>query len=239
MNKLRLLLIVLTIGLSGLSRAQAQGGGDLGNQTVVVVGDPKKRELLPANKNFEKIKIEAPKQVTVPQVYNTENVTLNLPRLETKIKVNPIKPTPPPALYGNYVKAGFGNYTTPYLEGFVNSKRSETGLYGLHVKHYSSQNGPVKNSGFSDNKADVYGRYFAEKFTLKGNLNYSRSRYNFYGYNQEQPVSKDSLKQVFNIFSAVAGIENQKKDSRLQYDFNLGYYNFMDHYKARESEFLF
>ena len=218
--------------------SKAHGQGNIDDQVIIVEGS-KKVELPPANRNFEKIRIEAPKQNTVPQVYNTENVMLNLPRLETKIKINSIKPPAPAALYGNYVKAGFGNYTTPYLEGFFNSKRSDNLLYGAHVKHFSSLNGPVANSGFSDNRADAYGKYFGDKLTLKGNLSYSRNRYNFYGYNKEQPINKDSLKQVFDVFSVLAGIENQKKDSRLNYDLNLGYYYFMDHYKASESEFLF
>jgi hypothetical protein len=236
MNNFKLLWIVS--GILFLFSPKAYGQGNVESEVIIV---EKSREIkLPqANRNFEKIKIEAPKPKTAPQAYETENVMLNLPRLETKIKINSIKPPVPAALYGNYVKAGFGNYTTPYLEGFFNSKRSDNFLYGAHVKHFSSLNGPVANSGFSDNKADVYGRYFGEKFTLKGNLNYSRSRYNFYGYNKEQPVNKDSLKQVFNIFSAVVGIENQRKDSKRNYDFNLGYYNLMDHYKARESEILF
>jgi hypothetical protein len=214
-----------------------KGQGNVESEVIIVTSETKKIELPQANRNFEKIKIEGPKQNTVPQVYNIENVTLNLPRLETKIKVNPIKPPVQPALYGNYIKAGFGNYTTPYLEGFVNSKRSDNMLYGIHAKHFSSKNGPVANSGFSDNKADAYVRYFADKFTAKGNISYSRNRYNFYGYDKEQAVSADSLKQVFNVFSILAGIEHQKNDSRINYDYSLGYNYFMDHYKARESEF--
>jgi hypothetical protein len=236
MNNLKLILIFIGILLSCFSNVYGQGNVD--SEVIIVTSESKKIELPQANRNFEKVRIEEPKQNTVPQTYITENVMLNLPRLETKIKINSIKPPGQGMLYGNYVKAGFGNYTTPYLEGFFNSKRSDNLLYGAHVKHFSSANGPVANSGFSDNKADVYGRYFGDKFTLKGNLNYSRNRYNFYGYNKEQPINKDSLKQVFNIFSVLAGIENQKKNSKLNYDFNFGYYHFMDHYKARESEFL-
>jgi hypothetical protein len=236
MNNLRLTLISAAILF--LSFFRAQGQGNVESEVIIVTSETKKIQLPQANRNFEKVRIEAPKQNAVPQIYTTENVTLNLPRLETKIKINPIKPPAQPELYGNYIKAGFGNYTSPYAEAFFNSKRSDNAQFGIHAKHLSSLNGPVANSGFSDNKADAYGRYFGDKFTLKGNLNYSRNRYNFYGYNKEQAVNKDSLKQVFNVFSAVAGIENQKKDSKVNYDFNLGYYYFMDHYKARESEIL-
>jgi hypothetical protein len=236
MNNLKLICISAGILLLFFSKVKAQGNVD--SEVIIVTSETKKIVLPQANRNFEEIRIETPKQNTAPQIYNTENVMLNLPRLETKIKINSIKPPAAAVLYGNYVKAGFGNYASSYLEGFFNSKRSDNVLYGAHVKHFSSLNGPVSNSGFSDNKVDAYGKYFGDKFTLKGNLNYSRNRYNFYGYNKEQPVNKDSLKQVFNVFSAVAGIENQKKDSKLNYDFNLGYYYFMDHYKARESEIL-
>jgi hypothetical protein len=235
MNNLK--LILFSAGIFLLLSSKSQGQGNVDSEVIIVTSETKKIELPQANRNFEEIRIDPPKQPTVPQVYNTENVTLNLPRLETRIKVNPIKPAAQPVLYGNYIKTGFGNYTTPYFEGFAGSKRSNKMLYGIHAKHLSSQNGPVANSGFSDNKADAYVRYFAENFTAKGNIAYSRNRYNFYGYDKEQAVNADSLKQVFNVFSILAGIEHQKNASRINYDYSLGYNYFIDSYKARESEF--
>jgi len=38
----------------------------------------------------------------------------------------------------NYVKAGFGNYTSPYLEFFASSRQSGEHQLNMHLKHHSS-----------------------------------------------------------------------------------------------------
>src|SRR5688500_2326453 len=92
---------------------------------VVIIEKEAKLELPVASRNYQKIIIESPKFQNKFQDYAYSDVNFELPRLPAKIKVPTIPPDPLTKLYGNYVKAGFGNYTTPYLEAFVNSKRSE------------------------------------------------------------------------------------------------------------------
>lgn len=192
----------------------------------------------PASRNFEKINFDYMQLPAAPQEYKTEDVAINVPELTTKIRVVTITPPPLPKLYGNYVKGGFGNYTTPYLEAFLNNKRSENLSYGLHLKHFSSKNGPVKFSGFSENKANAYLKYFTKKFQFNSSLHYDRDRFNYYGFNQALPVENDTLKRVFNTFALKAGIKNLNQDSKLSYDTRFAYYNFRDNFKAREDEYL-
>jgi hypothetical protein len=211
----------------------------IGDETIVIENQNKKLDLPPANRNFEKINIEAPVQEHTPQVYNPQDVNLTIPNLVTKIKVNTMSADALPKLYGNYVKAGFGNYTTPYLEGFFNSKRSDQFTYGGHFLHYSSQNGPVakKFSSVSNNRIDLYGKYFTDKVVLKAGINYARDRYNFYGTSR-QPSDRDSIKQIYNIFSLTAGFESLSKTSKFIYDYNGGFYSLHSFKGGDETEFM-
>ena len=206
----------------------------------LVIKKNAKIELGPVNRNFEKINNLQPSQPHKPLEYKAQDVELILPKLDTKVKVRPLGEETISKLYGDYLKLGFGNYTTPYLEAFVNNKRNEKYAYGAHVKHFSSKNGPVKNSGFSDNQAEVYGRYIGKSVVLRSTINYQRNRYNFYGYDlaKEPNADKDSLKQVFNLFDVSIGIENKDKTANFNYSTDLNYYNFSTYRKASEGEIL-
>jgi hypothetical protein len=199
-----------------------------------------KIELGTANRNFEKINNIPPSKPYKPLDYTAQEVELLLPKLDTKVKVAPLKEGSLSKLYGDYVKVGFGNYTSPYLEAFINNKRSEKYTYGTHFKHFSSQNGPVKNSGLSENMGEVYGKYMGENTVLRGSLGYQRNRYNFYGYDhaREPNAGGDSLKQVLSTFTLSVGIENKNKQDKFNYNTDLNYYNFSTYTKAKESEVL-
>jgi hypothetical protein len=199
-----------------------------------------KIELNTANRHFEKINNLQPVQEHRPVEYVVQDIELALPKLDNRVKVVTLKARELPKFYGNYVKAGFGNYTTPYLEAFINNKRSEKAAYGLHLKHFSSKNGPVRNSGFSENLAEVYGKHFGQNTILYGKGSYQRNRHNFYGYDQvlEPNAGGDSLKQVFSTIALTVGIENKNKNAKFNYHTDLSYYNFATYTKARESEFL-
>jgi hypothetical protein len=236
MNKLRYTIVLLfALIFSGASSLMAQ----IGDETIIIENRNKKLDLPPANRNFEKINVEAPIQEHTPQVYKPEDVEITVPNLVTKIRVNTMTSDALPKLYGNYVKAGFGNYTTPYLEGFFNSKRSDKFVYGAHVLHYSSQNGPVakKNSGISNNRIEAYGKYFTDKVILKAGLNYSRDRLNYYGTSRE-PSNRDSIKQIYNISSVTAGFESLSKTDKFIYDYNGGLYYLHSFRGGNETELM-
>ncbi len=199
-----------------------------------------KIELGTANRNFEKINNIQPIQPHKAIEYKPQEVELVLPKLDTKVKVAPLKEGTLSKLYGDYLKVGFGNYGSPYLEAFVNNKRSEKYLYGVHLKHFSSKNGPVDNAGLSENKIEVYGKYIAAKSIVSGSLGYDRSRFNFYGYDHEREPNAegDSLKQLFQTLAFTVGLENKNKQDKFNYSTNLNYYNFSTFTKAKESEWL-
>lgn len=229
--------IIFTFVLSAyVFHVQAQ---EIEPEVFIKKKNTQKIELPQANRNYDKINFELQQPATKPLEYQPEEVAVDVPKLPTKVNVAMDNKRPSlPKLYGNYVKVGFGNYNTPYLEGFFNNKRSENLSYGVHLRHLSSANGPVKYSGVSENKAKAYVKYFTKTFEFNSGLSYERDRLNFYGFNQALPVERDTLKQVFNTIAFNAGIKGLNKDSKFNYDTRFSYYNFRDHYNAKEDEFL-
>ncbi len=234
--KLRFILLLSFILITSISFAQ----DDDNLKGELVIKKEAKIELGPVNRNFEKINNIQPSQPHKPLEYKAQEVELLLPKLDTKVKVRPLGEETISKLYGDYLKLGFGNYTTPYIEAFFNNKRDEKYAYGAHVKHFSSKNGPVKNSGQSENLMSLYGRYIGKTAVLRANATYQRNRYNFYGYDhvREPSANKDTLKQLFNLYTVSIGIENKDKTSNLNYVTDLNYYSFATHTKATEGEIL-
>lgn len=229
----------------------AQNDGQVEDR-VVVIEKESKIELPIANRNYEKISMLPVYPKPKPQEYSFEDIVIELPKANPKIKVPTINADPLNKLYGNYIKAGFGNYATSYLEAFVNSKRSDKFNYGFHYKHLASATGPVKSEvvkNFSRNSVNLLDgnlKYFAGKTTINAALGISRTRVNYYGLNPKildtlssnNIIPKDNFKQVYNIFSLGADLENSDKKEVLDYKIGFKYYNFADRFRASENEFL-
>lgn len=78
--------------------------------------------------------------------------TINFNRLTFREIPNELAPIIPKNSLGNYVKAGFGNYITPYFEGFYSRNSNEKNKYGVFARHISSMKGVVdgRNSGYGN-----------------------------------------------------------------------------------------
>lgn len=157
--------------------------------------------------------------------------------------INPAKVTGEPLtkLYRNLIKAGFGNYTTPYLEVFLNNTRSSKYALGAHYKHLSSF-GKIKDyaySGYNDNEASLFSKCFFNKVTIESNLDYSRNMVHYYGFKPaENPTftySNDDLKHILNYygFSTLISTNNTRPMAWQQnYLFKAHFFN--DNYKVNE-----
>ena len=111
------------------------------------------------------------------------------PKANTVFHPEPITPVrignmTVPKLYRFLIKAGWGNYTTPYGEFYYNTLQSKTYNFGVHLKHISSY-GKLKHyayPGFSVNQYEVYGRKMFSKHVLSGNIGYDRHVIHYYGF---------------------------------------------------------
>ncbi|MFM7595021.1 MAG: hypothetical protein ACKO4Y_02460 [Flavobacteriales bacterium] len=121
--------------------------------------------------------------------------------------------------YPFYLKVGMGSTLMPLGEFYVNSTRSRSNYYGLHVKHLSFL-GDIKNrdkqlmapAGFD--KTSVQGNFetFQKKVSIKGKLNYTNHGFHYYGLAQPE-IDKDSIAQRYQLVNALAEINSLRGDT--------------------------
>lgn len=119
---------------------------------------------------------------TVALPYELREIAPELDTLQRKIKVLRAKQDLLTRLYGNYVKGGYGNRHTPYLEGFFDNKRNAKHAYGLHFRHWS--HGEDRYFEEFHNAARLHGKLFTEAWVLDGAMKYHQDKY---------PWAQDSL----------------------------------------------
>ena len=104
-------------------------------------------------------------------------------------------------LYRNYLKVGFGNYLTPYLDFEANSLRSTQYTLSAKVFHHSSW-GKIKTyapAHFSDTRADLYGQKYFKDYTLYANAGYTHLFAECYGFQPDTifgDLKKDSNDKI-------------------------------------------
>lgn len=216
--------------------AQAQEG-ELPEEQIIIQKD-KKIVLPELAKPQEKVVLTLKPLPKVKQKYSYREFPLSLPLLDPKLKTPTPKTDRLGAIKQGFVRVGFGNYGSTLLDAFYNSGRQRDYAYGAYINHQASASGPVDNSGYSKNEIGANGKYFTPAFSLAGGLDYSRQRYNFYGYDQERFKDRkpDSTRQVFQSILFNLDLKSNKKGKPFQYALGLGVGNISDRFKASESE---
>ncbi|SFF23364.1 TonB-dependent receptor [Thermoflexibacter ruber] len=160
--------------------------------------------------------------------------------LQFNIRPMLISKLPQKKLYGNYIKAGMGNYFTSYAEAFFNNKRSEKYNYGIHVKHLAARTGKVdeQNSGNSQNELNFTYKYFIKKNVLSGSMDLQQNQVHFYGYKPFTTIipPKDQILQRFHLLNAQVGYSNKPSMNKNSFELGIGYHYLADRYQAREQE---
>jgi hypothetical protein len=141
-------------------------------------------------------------------------------------------------MYDNYVKAGFGNYSTPFIALGLSSGRSTPFQYGLDFSHISSQ-GDIDNQDYSKDRLLVHGQYFSGSHEYHARVSYDRHGIRYYGYDHDTTrLGKDRVKQTYNTITAEAGLSNTRENSlKLNYQPEVKMTTFFDAHERRESTF--
>ena len=230
--------------LSAVHIAKAQEGwendGEIEDIEIEIVKD-REINLPKANRQFDKI---PPSNTTIQKdklEYFFQSMDFKLPDLNVRVRPLKMKSQKLSKLYGNYVKAGFGNYVTPYLEGYVASKRDKERMYGAHLYYLNSQRGPVNDeaSGSGRFDLDLFGKLFHDDFTVGGELGFRNRSYHFFGFEPDPNVIQVLEEQRFNNFYLSTSIENTDADARVQYFAGLKFDYLTDDFDATESEVQF
>lgn len=213
-----------------------QKEGDLEDVEIEIV---KEREItLPqADRNFEKIPPPPAENKRPAFEYDFRPLSFQARQISPAIRPLKLKQEPAPDIYGGYVSAGYGNWASPYLEGFINSKRDRNKLIGAHGVFRSSGKGPVdgKNSASGSSGVSVYGKAFTEYMTFSAEAGFENRSTHFYGYPSGAVVEPADIRQSFNLFNLKGELSNAK-NSDFAYDLGARFSYLADHYAARESE---
>src|SRR5687767_8541262 len=148
-----------------------------------------------------------------------------------------MKAEPLPKLHRFYIKAGFGNYLTPYVDVSINSLRHKTDAYSFRYKHLSSQ-GIISGVGspwMSNNEAFADYKHMFKTHTIKLGGEYHRNVVHYYGYSPSLDTliqSRDSTKQTYNSFHFDANLFSRYRTDSVKWNHsaNIGFYHIFDQY---------
>lgn len=212
---------------------------DLGSEEVMVV-----KAYQPALSDAFKIS-DQPTADTTSVLSPEFNYALSPKKTETNYNITPIKPVRIKddnikKLYRGFVKAGYGNYNTPYAELFYNALRSKTFDAGIHLKHISSS-GTITGAGkpdYSQNALDLFGKKFLEnKGALSARINLNRNVVHTYGYDATATIfSKAETELKYNFISGEVGYQSDLTDKdKIQFGVGLDFYHLSGTNPATES----
>jgi hypothetical protein len=239
--KNKLFALIIPFGFASLAAfAQNTGGGKENsgltgeiveyNAIKPKLADAVKIDVEPVQEN---ISVQKPEMT-----YTAQPSLLADKPYKGKLQNKSIGKTAQEELNHGYFIGGVGNYANLYGELFYNTLRNRNNLMTVDLKHHSG-NGPEKNSGFSENSLDLYGKHiFAKKYTLDGNLGYSRNVYHYYGVSPDSLAAiKQGTQQTFNDFNIGTKFGSAGADTgKLKYDLGVKYYNFTDAFKSGEND---
>jgi hypothetical protein len=232
-----LLFSAASIGATGVSQAQQQDS-TIQQQTIDIYN-----VYQPTLKAAAKLNLTAtlPHLNATPPalVYSVPAQNLNFP-----YKPVPLRPLAMgrdsgyQQIYDNYLKAGFGNLTTPLIQLGLSNGRGLPFQYGLNFSHISSQ-GAIQNQAYSKDNLMLHGQYFSDTHEFHGSVSYDRYGIRYYGYDHDTTrLSKGQVKQAYNKITAAVGLSNTK-ENRLKIDYQpeLTLTTFFDAHQRRESTF--
>ncbi len=187
-------------------------------------------------------KIEEPDSKEKPNF----NYQINTQPVFSTFTTEPVKAAkmvgePKPELGKGIVKAGIGNYQTPYAELFYNAKAGRYADFGIHFKHISS-NGKVKlmnddkvDAPYSNNEAELFSNHYFRGSTIHTKLFFSRDAHQYYGYTgpqipndiKETVISNWQQEQAFSKAGLQLNlISNESNRADTDYDIGIYYHYF-------------
>lgn len=237
--------LILSLGLSVMSLTclaqQVKEKEDLGDKEYIIVKDYK--PVLAESYKISDVPEGDTSTYTAPPLkYKLETKKAETNYETATIKAVRVKDEALSKLYRNLVRLGIGNYTKYNGELYVNSLRSKRGSLGLAGRHFSGSPSlkGVGNSAYSENYAQLAGKYFLENALFFGDLNYNRDVVHYYGYQASDTIiDKKDLRQLFSNFGVNAGIRsNYLSKGNLDYEASFGFSTLTDHFDVTENDFI-
>lgn len=236
MKKYCSILVLLFMALQPALKAQDTMRIDVLKPFIATLGEAIK---IQSNPNPE-----VPEVVTDSFIYPTPVIErVDIPTAYT-IKPLSLGTSLLPKLKNNYVRLGYGNYSTPLIELYLNTTRNRSYQAGAFFKHLSSS--PSDKREFSNNTVSLFGKRFISKSVLEGDFMFHQQVVNRYGfafpdgkYNSTASAPASVTTQnVYSIFQLQTAYSNVLKDtSKLGYELRAVYHRFGTNYDLYEDDF--
>ena len=226
-------IIVILLMLGNLSVLAQPGPG---KQTVDITSSFK-----PVLRNAAKINFSA-SPAAADTVKNLRPYSLPAQKMYYAYRAIPLKPLAldadsfPSLGGGNYVKAGFGNLTTPYVAAAIGTGDGLSHLFNIYGE-YTSSKGKIVNQDYARFDLRGAGSYFTEKQEWYGSARLYQRDYYLYGYDHELfSFNRGDVLQRFLQVHLLAGVRNKTVNATgISYDTRLEADIFKLQGKATES----
>ncbi|CAN5211825.1 TonB-dependent receptor [soil metagenome] len=121
-----------------------------------------------------------------------------------------------------FIKVGYGNFSTPYLNTGLSFGDGKAVLFNLYADYISSK-GSIPSRDFNNFNIKAAGSYFTAANEFYGGLGYHGRQYYQYGYDTLAfHYSKDSVSRSYRDFAIRAGFRNKVvNDLKINYDPNI------------------
>ena len=139
----------------------------------------------------------------------------------------------------NYLKLGFGNFSTPYVSAGFSFGDGKKNLLNLYADYISSR-GKIKNQDYTNLGIKATGSFFTPKNELYLGASLNQSDYYLYGYDHNiHNYIKDSIRQRFQDILLRAGLRNTVSgEYGISYDPNIAVSVFSNKDKLTESSLI-
>jgi hypothetical protein len=203
----------------------------------IVIKDIRELSLDKADRNFEKIPPRPSEPIKPPIKYEFQSFSFSAPGIKPQIRPLKLKPSTQGQIYGGFVRAGYGNFGSPLLEGYITTRKDKNKLLGANFYHFSSRKGPVdgSNSGSGNTKLSLFGRSLSKDVAVSGRIDAENRSTHFYGYPEDLDVERSDIAQAYNLFKISGDLTNTNSDA-FYYKLGAAFSFLSDKFDAQEGE---
>ncbi|MCB0514830.1 MAG: hypothetical protein R2798_01000 [Chitinophagales bacterium] len=227
-----------------MSALNAYAQGDIEKENITII------------KSFEPVLIDAERpnlspSGIAPDMSSNTNTNLTIyqipPRLlATEFDAPQIKPLAYKIVeddwqYRYFIKAGYGNLQTPYLDVSASTRSSKKFSGGLHGFFTQSNGKDLPFQKFRNIDANAFGKWFRPKVYWGVNLDYENEKYHYYGIDPfEVPDDGEKIALTYNTGRASIDLGNLRNDYySFDHETKLTYQYCENNYGAQEHNINF
>ncbi len=204
----------------------------------IVIEKDRKIVLPQARKLYEKVKtpdveVEA---FSAPANYRIFNYNPAVPMPDIKAAM-PASDREKDKSYRHYVKAGYGNYSSPLLLADFNLISDKDKVFRAYVDHLSFGKGAKdgKNSASGYSKMGLNGKMIGGNVSFIPDMWYATTTNYFYGYRPGTEVSRDTIRHKYDFYNVALQVVDNDTENDVDFDFKAQFNGAKDNLLASET----